>query len=93
MIRIVLVEPKVLAGLGIRGVLDGQPDMEIVAEVRTADDAIAIAEDRAPDVFLLDVELQEPATSAATHRLAQEVPESGIVVVAVNHPHVIRFQT
>ena len=81
MIRIVLVEPKVLAGLGIRGVLDGQPDMEIVAEVRTADDAIAIAEDRAPDVFLLDVELQEPATSAATHRLAQEVPDSGIVVV------------
>jgi DNA-binding NarL/FixJ family response regulator len=80
-IRIVLVEPRALLGLGIRGVLDGEPDMEVVAEVRSADDALAVAEDRAPDVFILDVELQEPSTSAATQRLAQEAPGSGIVVV------------
>ena len=81
MIRIILVEPRALAGLGIRGVLDGEPDMEVVAEVRSADDALAVARDDAPDVFILDVELQEPETSAATQRLAQEAPNSGIVVV------------
>jgi two-component system response regulator DevR len=80
-IRIVLVEPRALVGLGIRGILDGEPDMEVVAEVRSADDALAVAEARPPDVFILDVELQEPSTSAATHRLAQEAPESGMVVV------------
>jgi DNA-binding NarL/FixJ family response regulator len=80
-IRIVLVESRALAGLGIRGVIDREPDMEVVAEVRSADDALAVAEDRAPDIFVLDVELQEPATSAATHRLAHEAPLSGIVVV------------
>ena len=80
-IRIVLVEPRVLAGLGIRGVIDREPDMEVVAEVRTADDALAVAEERAPDIFVLDVELQEPSTSAATHRLAHEAPMSGIVVM------------
>jgi len=80
-IRIVLVEPRALAGLGIRGVLDLEPDMEVVAEVRSADDALAVAEDRDPDVFILDVQLQEPSTSAATHRLTQEAPNSGIVVV------------
>jgi DNA-binding NarL/FixJ family response regulator len=80
-IRIVLVEPKALMGLGIRDALDREPDMEVVAEVRSADDALAVAEERAPDVFVLDVELQEPSTSEATHRLAQEAPKSGIVVV------------
>jgi len=80
-IRIVLVESSALVGLGIRGVLDGEPDMEVVGEVRSADDALAMAEDRAPDVFLVDVELQEPATSAATRKLSQEAPGSGIVVV------------
>jgi DNA-binding NarL/FixJ family response regulator len=80
-IRIVLIEPRALVGLGIRGVLDGEPDMEVVAEVRSADDALAMAENRAPDVYVLDVELQEPATSAATRRLTQESPRSGIVVV------------
>jgi DNA-binding NarL/FixJ family response regulator len=81
MIRIVLVESSALVGLGIRDVLDGEPDMEVVAEVRSADDALAVAEDRAPDVFLLDVELQEPSTSAATRQLVQESPGSEIVVV------------
>jgi DNA-binding NarL/FixJ family response regulator len=80
-IRIVLVEPKALMGLGIRDALDREPDMEVVAEVRSPDDALAVAEERAPDVFILDVELQERSTSEATHRLAQEAPRSGIVVV------------
>lgn len=80
-IRIVLVEPTALTGIGIRDALDGEPDMEVVAEVRSADDALAVAEDRAPDVFIIDVELQEPLTNAATHRLALEAPGSGIVVV------------
>jgi DNA-binding NarL/FixJ family response regulator len=80
-IRIVLVEPKALMGVGIRDTLDQEPDMEVVAEVRSADDAVAVAEDRAPDVIILDVELQEPSTFEATHRLAQEAPGSGIVVV------------
>ena len=81
MIRIVLVEPSALMGLGLREALDGEPDMQVVAEVRTADDALAVAEARAPDVIVLDVELNEPSTSAATHRLAQEAPDSGIVVL------------
>ena len=80
-IRVVLVEASALVGLGIRDAIDGEPDMEVVGEVRTADDALAMAEDRAPDVFLVDVELQEPAASAATRKLTQEAPGSGIVVV------------
>lgn len=81
MIRIVLVEPSALMGLGLREALDGEPDMQVVAEVRSADDALVVAEARAPDVIVLDVELNEPSTSAATHRLAQEAPDSGIVVL------------
>ena len=81
LIRIVIVEPRALVGVGIHEILDREPDMEVVAEVRSADDAIALAEEGAPDVFILDVELREPMTSAATHRLAQEAPDSGMVVV------------
>src|SRR5688572_33194246 len=81
MIRIVIVEPRTLAGLGIRGVLDGEADMEVVAEVRSADDALAVARDDAPDVFILDLELQEPETSAASQRLVHEAPGAGVVVV------------
>jgi DNA-binding NarL/FixJ family response regulator len=80
-IRIVLIEPRILAGIGIRGILELEPDLEVVAEVRSADDAIDVVGDRAPDVFVLDVELQERSNSEATHRLTIQAPDSGIVVV------------
>lgn len=80
-IRIALVEPRALVGLGIRGALDSQPDMEVVAEYRSPDDALAEVEDGAADVIVIDVELQEPGANAATRRLTQEAATSGIVVV------------
>ena len=80
-IRILLVEPRALVGLGIRGAVDREPDMEVVGEARSADDALAMVEDQAPDVFVIDVELTEPSATAAARRLTQEAPGSGIVVV------------
>ena len=79
-IRVVLVGPQALVGAGLREVIDGEPDMEVVAEVRTAGDALVVVEESAPHIVLMDVELQEPAASAATRRLSQE---SGSAVVIV----------
>ena len=80
-IRIVLVEPSAVMGMGLREALDGEPDMEVVAEVRSADDALAAAEADNPDVIVLDVELNVPSASSAKRRLAEEAPDSGIVVL------------
>jgi DNA-binding NarL/FixJ family response regulator len=80
MIRVALVEPMALVGAGMREVIDGEPDMEVVAEVRTAGDALAAVEESAPHIVLMDVELQEPSVSAATRRLTQD---SGSAVVIV----------
>lgn len=80
-IRIALVEPRALVGLGIRGALDSQPDMEVVAEYRSPDDALAEVDDHAADVIVIDVELQVPDAGAATRRLTQESTTSGIVVM------------
>jgi DNA-binding NarL/FixJ family response regulator len=79
-IRVVLVEPLALVGAGMREVIDGEPDMEVVAEVRTAGDALAVVEERTPDVVLMDVELNEPTASAATRRLTQD-SSSAVVIM------------
>jgi len=80
-IRIVLVEPSAVTGVGIRDVIAGQPDMELVAEVRSPDEALAVVEDRAPDIVVMDVELAEPIAGAAARRLTHEVPGSPVVIV------------
>jgi DNA-binding NarL/FixJ family response regulator len=79
-IRVVLVEPMAVVGAGMREIIDGEPDMEVVAEVRTAGDALAAVEESAPHIVLMDVELREPSASAATRRLTQD---SGSAVVIV----------
>ena len=79
-IRVVLVEPKALVGAGLREVIDGQPDMEVVGEVRTAGDALAVVEVSAPDIVLVDVELQEPSASAATRRLTRDSSPAVVIV-------------
>lgn len=81
MIRILLVEPHALVGVGVRDVVDREPDMEIVAEVRYPADAMRVVEEASPDVLLLDVELQEPDASEATRLLTQETPGSAVVVL------------
>lgn len=79
-IRVVLVEPLAVVGAGMREVIDGEPDMEVVAEVRTAGDALAVVEESAPDIVLMDAGFREPTASAATRRLTQD---SGSAVVVV----------
>jgi DNA-binding NarL/FixJ family response regulator len=80
-IRLVLVESSVLAGVGARAILDLEPDIEIVAECRSPAEAIAVVAETRPDVVLVDVRLDEPSVAAATRRLTQSARGSAIVVV------------
>lgn len=80
-IRVLLVESHALTGVGVREVLEREPDMEVVAEVRSPSEALPVVEASAPDVVVLDVQLQEAAATAASRRLAQEASAPAIVVL------------
>jgi DNA-binding NarL/FixJ family response regulator len=80
-IRVLLVESRAVAGVGVREVLDREPDMEVVAEVRSPTEALPVVEERAPDIVVLDVELREPEATAASRRLTQEASAPAIVVL------------
>jgi DNA-binding NarL/FixJ family response regulator len=64
----------------MREVIDGEPDMQVVAEVRTPGAAIAAAENSAADVVLMDIELNHPGASAAARRLTQDSSSSVVIV-------------
>ena len=65
-IRVVMVESRTVLGLGVREVLDQEPGIEVVAQVRSADDALPIIDEAAPDVILVNAPLDEAAASDAT---------------------------
>ena len=80
-IRLVVVEPRAILGVGVREILDRELDIEVVAYVTTPGEAMAVIDEADPDVVLVDVEFPQPEATEATRRLHQGAPESAFVVM------------
>jgi DNA-binding NarL/FixJ family response regulator len=80
-IRLVVVEPRPIVGAGVREILGRESDIDVIAHVSTAAEAIPIVDEAEPDIVLVDVELPGPEATEATRRLHQGAPESGLVIM------------
>ncbi|RME11791.1 MAG: DNA-binding response regulator [Ardenticatenia bacterium] len=58
-IRILLVDDHAVVRVGLRALLDAQPDMEVVGEAATAADAVRQCAMLRPDVVLMDIRLPD----------------------------------
>ena len=67
---------------GVRGALEGE-GFSVVAEVGTADDAVATALRERPDVCLLDINMPGNGIAAAAG-IAAELPDVAIVMLTVS---------
>ncbi|MBB4935027.1 NarL family two-component system response regulator LiaR [Lipingzhangella halophila] len=57
-IEILLVEDHPLVRLGLRTVIDAQPDMRVVGESASADSAVAAAQELTPELVILPLRLE-----------------------------------
>jgi DNA-binding NarL/FixJ family response regulator len=81
--KILLVDDHALFRMGMRQILDGEPDFDIVAEAEDARDAFSRAVELTPDIILLDLSLPAPGGIETTQRIKREVPSTGIIALAV----------
>ena len=81
--KILLVDDHALFRMGMRQILDGEPDFDIVAEAEDARDAFSRAVELTPDIILLDLSLPAPGGIETTQRIKREVPSAGIIALAV----------
>ncbi|HLW01380.1 MAG TPA: response regulator transcription factor [Ktedonobacterales bacterium] len=84
MIRVLLVDdqPVVRRGLGLR--LHLEPDMDVVGEARTGQEALSLAQALAPDVVLMDVEMPEMDGIQATTALRALRSPSAVVMMSIH---------
>ena len=77
-IRVLIVDDHELVRAGLRALLEGEDDLEVVAEAATGGQALARAERLRPSVVLLDARLPDMAGPDVCRALYASVP--GVVV-------------
>ena len=75
--KILLVDDHALFRVGMRQILDHEPDFDIVGEAEDGRDAFQMAIELSPDIVLLDLSLPAPGGIDTTQRIKREVPSVG----------------
>lgn len=83
-IRILLADDHAVLRAGLKALLGGQPDMEVIGEAGDGLEALAQAEELRPDLVLADIAMPGLDGLEFTRRVRQAVPEARVVILTVH---------
>jgi len=82
--KVMLAEDHQVVREGLRALLAGQADLEVIAEASDGLEAVRLAEELAPDVVVMDIGLPGQNGIEATRRLKKSRPETAVIVLSMH---------
>jgi DNA-binding NarL/FixJ family response regulator len=82
-IQVLLADDHSLFREGLAGILNAQPDFEVVGEADDGLAAIVMAEELEPDLIVMDISMPGCDGVEATGRIKQKLPDVHIVMLTV----------
>jgi len=80
-LRVLLVDDHEVVRLGLRTLLDQEPDIEVVGEAGTATEAVGQVLSLAPDVVLLDVRMPGRSGVDACRQIKSSRPQTRVIML------------
>ena len=80
-ISVLIADDHPVVRAGLRGMLSGEPDFEVVGEAQNGKEAVALAGRLGPDVVLMDLRMPQMDGVTATERIKAEYPKVRVLVL------------
>ena len=80
-VRLLISDDHPVVRVGLRGMLSGEPDFEVVGEATNGKEAITLTGELRPDVVLMDLRMPEMDGVTATGQIKAEHPETQVLVL------------
>ncbi len=81
MIRILLVDDHPVVRMGLRGMLDAEPDLTVIGEASSGAEGVALALAERPDLVLMDLRMPGGDGVEATGRILAGAPHIRVMVL------------
>jgi DNA-binding NarL/FixJ family response regulator len=81
--RVLIADDHVLFRDGLRTLLLTAPELELVGEVGTGEEAVALAAELQPDIVLMDLQMPGLNGIDATRRIVAESPHISVLMVTM----------
>ena len=84
-IRVMLVDDHRVVRMGLKAYLSTLPDIQVVGEAGTGEEAVQLASELAPDVVLMDLLMPGMDGVEATRRIKKASPRTQVIVLTSYH--------
>ena len=82
-LTVLMADDHLLFRDGLRALLKAAPDLELVGEASTGEEAMSLAASLQPDVILMDLKLPGITGIEATREILRESPHVGVLMVTM----------
>jgi DNA-binding NarL/FixJ family response regulator len=80
-VRVLIVDDHPVVRTGLRGMLEGEPSLEVVGEASDGEEGVELTERLSPNVVLMDLRMPGVGGVEATARIKERMPDAHVLVL------------